>query len=208
MCTTTEVEDDILVDIADRNGINYFRGSTDDKLDRWLNAAEKFNVDYIVTADGDDLFCEPMLVDLAFEQFEKSKPDFIQSSGIICGAFTYGIKVSALKKVCEIKDSDKTEMMWVYFTDTGLFNVEELLGAPQHYFRDDIRMTLDYKEDLVFFKEVLRLLGKSVEYVTHDEILQIIDKNPHINKINDFRQKEFIANQDAKTNLKIKDNVK
>ena len=25
LCTTTEVDDDILVDIADRNGINYFR---------------------------------------------------------------------------------------------------------------------------------------------------------------------------------------
>ncbi len=208
MCTTNEVDDDILVDIADRNGINYFRGSTDDKLDRWLNAAEKFDVDYIVTVDGDYLFCEPKLVDLAFEQFEKSNPDFIQAQGIICGAFTYGIKTSALKKVCEIKDSDQTEMMWVYFTDTGLFNVEELQGVPQRYYRDDIRMTMDYKEDLDFFIDVLRLLGKSVEYVTLDEILQIIDKNPHINKINYFRQKEFIANQDAKTNLKIKDNVK
>ena len=208
MCTTNEVDDDILVDIAGRNGINYFRGSSDDKLDRWLNAAEKFNVDYIVTVDGDDLFCEPKLVDLAFEQFEKSNPDFIQAQGIICGAFTYGIKISALKKVCQIKDSEKTEMMSVYFTDTGLFNVAELRGAPQHYYRDDIRMTLDYKEDLDFFKEVLNLLGKSAEYVRLDEILQIIDKNPHIKKINYFRQKEFFENQQAKSELRIKEIVK
>ena len=56
MCTTTRTDDDILANIASRNGIKYFRGSIEDKLKRWLNAAEKFNVEYIITADGDDLF--------------------------------------------------------------------------------------------------------------------------------------------------------
>ena len=208
MCTTTRTDDDILANIASRNGIKYFRGSIEDKLKRWLNAAEKFNVEYIITADGDDLFCEPKLIDMAFNQFDISNADFIQAPGIICGAFTYGIKVSALKKVCEIKTSNQTEMMWVYFTDTGLFSVKELEGVPQHYYNNDIRMTLDYKEDLDFFKEVLRLLGKSTKYVTLDEILQIIEQNPYVKDINYFRQKEFLGNQQAKIDLSIKERVK
>ena len=40
-----------------------------------------------------------------------------------------------------IKDTNDTEMMWVYFTDTGLFNVQELENVPEVYKRDDIRMT-------------------------------------------------------------------
>ena len=106
LCTTDLDEDIVLTDLAKKNNIDYFQGSETDKLDRWLKASKKFDIDYIVTADGDDLFCEPELIDLAFSQFEKSDPDFIKCDGIVCGAFTYGIKVSSLKKVCDIKNTD------------------------------------------------------------------------------------------------------
>ena len=78
------------------------------------------------------LFLLPKLIDLAFDQFSKSNADFIQATNLICGAFTYGIKTSALDKVCKIKDSDSTEMMWVYFTKTGIFDVQELQGIPKN----------------------------------------------------------------------------
>ncbi len=204
LCTTNEIEDNVLVDIAIRNEIDYFRGSVEDKLQRWKGASERFNIDYIVTADGDDLFCEPKLFDFAFDQFEKSSPDFIQCTGIICGAFTYGIKADALKKVCQIKDSSETEMMWVYFTDTGLFNVEELKNVSSKYFRDDIRMTLDYPEDLEFFRSIISKSEQDNKYLYLDDILHIIDSNPELKKINYFRQKEFLLNQKINNNLKLK----
>ena len=204
LCTTTRSEDDILVDMAINNNIKFFRGSVEDKLERWSGAASKFSIDYIVTADGDDLFCEPKLIDCAFEQFEKYDPDFIMSTGIICGAFTYGIKTNALMKVCQIKDSNKTEMMWVYFTDTGLFKIEELNNVSPQFFRVDIRMTLDYNEDLIFFKEVLAKANNTNNYLHLDDIIQVIEKNPELKDINYFRQNEFLLNQKKKTFLKIK----
>ena len=85
-----------------------------------------------MTADGDDLFCEPELIDLAFEQYEGSRPDFIEAANVVCGAFTYGIKTAALLRVCEIKDTDDTEMMWVYFKETGIFEVEDLRGLMSY----------------------------------------------------------------------------
>ena len=204
LCTTNKSEDDILVDIAINNNINYFRGSVEDKLQRWLGAASKFSIDYIVTADGDDLFCEPKLIDYAFEQFEKNDSDFLMCTGIICGAFTYGIKTNALMKVCQIKDSNKTEMMWVYFTDTGLFKVEELNNVAKKYFRDDIRMTLDYSEDLIFFKSVIDEAKNINNYLHLDDILNVIEENPKLKDINYFRQNDFLQNQKEKTFLKIK----
>jgi len=204
LCTTENKVDDSLVEIAERNDIKYFRGSEIDKLERWRGAADKFDVKYIVTADGDDLFCEPQLIDLAFEQFKRNDSDFIQATGIICGAFTYGIKSNALRKVCEIKDTDNTEMMWVYFTKTNLFKVEELQNVPKKYYRNDIRMTLDYKEDFVFFEEVLNRKSKSKSYLSLEEILKIIEREPALKDINFFRQQEFLTNQKNKTTLKIK----
>tara|TARA_B100000900_G_scaffold399173_1_gene401392 strand:+ start:1100 stop:1873 length:774 start_codon:yes stop_codon:yes gene_type:complete len=204
LCTTKNKSDDALVEIAKRNEILYYRGSELDKLVRWQGAAEKFNIDFFVTADGDDLFCDPYLIDLAFEQYSNSKNeiDFIKSDGIVCGAFTYGVKTAALNKVCSIKDSVDTEMMWVYFTETGLFKVEELNNVDSAFYRNDIRMTLDYKEDLDFFSKIINYFGE--KKFTLEDILDYIDKNPDVKDINYFLQEAWSRNQQSKTELKLK----
>ena len=204
LCTSTLKEDDVLCNIAEANDILYFRGSPQDKLNRWNEACKKFEIDFFVTADGDDLFCDPDLIDLAFDQYDKSNRsiDFIKSDNVICGTFTYAIKSDALEKVCKIKDTDDTEMMWVYFTDTGLFKVENLKNIKSIYCRDDIRMTLDYDDDFKFFKNIIEYFG-SQEYTLKDIILYI-DSNPAIKMINFHRHKEWAENQKNKIKLVLK----
>jgi spore coat polysaccharide biosynthesis protein SpsF len=204
LCTTTLPEDKILCDIAEKNQIKFFRGPVEDKLARWLGAVDKFDVDFFVTADGDDLFCEPELIDMAFEQAARTKADFIESPDVACGAFTYGIKADALRKVCEIKDSTDTEMMWTYFKDTGLFKVEKLRNIPKIFLRPEIRMTLDYPEDLKFFETVINALSPKGEYFSLRDIITYLDKHPEVIKINQKMQEIFLANQKKKTKLAIK----
>jgi len=205
LCTTGLKADDVLCGIAKEEGIDYFRGPVKDKLMRWLGAVKKFNVEFFVTADGDDLFCEPELIDLAFKQYDKYKPDFIEGGAdLACGSFTYGIKASALEKACSIKDTQDTEMMWTYFKDTGLFKVEELRGVPALYKRPEIRMTLDYPEDFIFFKKVITELQNKTGYVSLGEIIKYLDKNPEVVKINQHLQKVFLENQLRKTGLILK----
>ena len=205
LCTTELADDDILCRIARDKGIQYYRGSVKDKLARWLGAVEKYGVDFFVTADGDDVFCEPELIDLAFEQYSKSKPDFIEGKDLVCGAFTYGIKAGALRKVCENKDTDDTEMMWVYFNETGLFKVEELKGVPAIFRRPDIRMTLDYEDDFTFFKTITEHFeAQGNADFTLREVLAYLDQNPQVIKINQYLQEKFLENQRSKTRLILK----
>src|ERR1700733_4929741 len=195
LCTTANQQDDILCAIAAKEGISFFRGSENDKLERWKGAAEKYGVEFFVTADGDDLFCEPELIDLAFKQYELTGADFIEGLNIPCGAFTYAIKASALRKVCQIKDTDDTEMMWVYFTQTNLFKCAELADIPSVFSRPEIRMTLDYEEDFQFFKNIIEhffLQGKTAFSLR--DILTYIDAHPQVAKINWLRQQEFLDN--------------
>jgi len=202
LCTTTLDQDNVLCYLAEQNGIDYYRGSVEDKLERWHDAANQFGVDFFVTADGDDLFCSDELMDLAFEQRERNNSQFIQGGDVICGSFTYGISTDALKKVCEIKDSEDTEMMWVYFTDTGMFNVETLENVPSCYIRSDIRMTLDYRDDFNFFKTVIEYFDGH-EFNTRD-VIDFIDKNPEVKEINFYLQDAWSQNQKNKTNMRLK----
>jgi spore coat polysaccharide biosynthesis protein SpsF len=199
LCTTFLREDDILHYFADVKNIRCYRGSVEDKLMRWWGAAKTFGVDFFVTMDGDDLLCEPELVDLAFDQYKKTGADFIESKDVPCGAFTYGIKVSALDKVCKIKDTDKTEMMAPYFTETGLFKVEQL-EVPEVFKRPEIRMTLDYKADVRFFR---RVFG-SLKNPTLRDVIEFLDRYPGVVSINRHCQQKYLDNQKRKTQVVLK----
>jgi spore coat polysaccharide biosynthesis protein SpsF len=203
LCTTSETADDQLCEIAKSCGIDFFRGPTEDKLLRWNQAAEHFNVEFIATFDGDDPFCSPELIDLAFEQIQRDSVDFIESAEIATGAFTYALRASALKKVCEIKDSEDTEMMWTYFKDTGLFKIAELHQVPLNLKNAKVRLTLDYPEDLQLFREIFGLL-KSDHTVDLSLVIELLMSNDSLREMNFFRQGDFLANQARNTHLKIR----
>ena len=95
-------------------------------------------------------------------------------------------------------------MMWVYFTDTGLFDVRNLENVPKQFYRNDIRMTLDYEEDMTFFVEVAKRWSKKDNLLTLSEILNIVDTEPFLKEINFFRQEQWAQNQKDKTTLKLK----
>ena len=212
--TTTNKEDDILIDIARKLNIKSFRGDEKDKLKRWYDACKEYNIKNIVTVDGDDLFAETSLIDQAFKELKKYDVDFIKGdhTKLICGSFTYAFTFNSLKRVIELKGENETEMMWVYFTETNIFKIKELDVISDKFYKNDIRMTLDYKEDLDFFNAIL------VEYknlsnldscsINLFDIIKILDKNPEIKNINYFRQNAWKTNQENNTRLVLKNRKK
>lgn len=205
VCTTRRSVDDEVEEIAKRNGALVYRGPLKDKLVRWNGAAKAFGIDYIVTFDGDDLFCEPKLLDMGAKQIETRGLDFIEApKGLICGAFTYAFTAKALDKVCQIKDSEDTEMMWTYFKDTGIFKTGTLENVPEIYFSDEIRSTLDYPEDFEFYTKVFDHFQCENNDVDLADIVKYLRAHPEIAKINIGRQQEFLLNQQLKTHLVLK----
>ena len=190
LCTSTHADDDILVDIANKKGIQQFRGSEEDKLDRYLKAAEKFGIDFMLVVDGDDIFCDPEYIDKSVERFKQTGADYIICKDLPLGVTSFGLKYEALKKVCERKKENDTEVWGGYFTNTNLFNVE-YIEAEGELRRPEIRMTLDYKEDFEFFKTIFDKLYKKDKQFTLKQIIELIDKEPEIAEINSSVQKKY-----------------
>lgn len=204
LCTSTHPNDAILVEIAKKNGIEYFRGSEDDKLNRYLNAALKFGVDFMVIVDGDDIFCDPVFIDKIIERFIQTNADFITCKDLPLGVASSGIKLEALKKVCEIKDESDTEVWGGYFMETGLFTVEYLKVGDEDLRHPEIRMTLDYPEDFEFFKAVFDGLYVPGKFFSLKEIMRLLKNNPHIVNINKDMQKAYLENLRKHTKIKLK----
>jgi spore coat polysaccharide biosynthesis protein SpsF len=203
VCTTKNAEDDKLVELGKKSGFDVFRGSENDILVRFLDAAKAYDVEFIVNVDGDDVLCDPLLVDEMADYYanEKTKPDFVKWKNLPLGIAPVGIRTVALEKVCEIKDTDKTDTGWgKYFTETGRFVVQELTRETR-YSRPDIRLTLDYPEDLRLISEVFSRLG---EKASLKDIVELFEKHPELLKINENVSKQYWERFNRMSGIKTK----
>ena len=205
LCTTILPEDNVLDQIATKAGILTFRGHPTDILMRWLKAAELYHVDFIVSADGDDVFCDPGYIDKVVEFFLDTNADYITYRGLPFGASPTGIKVEALRKVCELNLDEDTEGQSRYFTQTGLFRVEYLDITDPELHHPEIRMTLDYQEDFEFFKAVFQHLYQPGRIFSLREIIGLLKRHPEIIEINQHMQEAYEERFKAKySKIKLK----
>ena len=197
LCTSWRPKDQVLADLAKEQGIKCFRGPLGNMLVRWLGAAEKFGVDYFVTFDGDDLFCEPELMDLALVQIVREKIDFAKIPvNLICGASAYAVSRQALKKVCQMDHSKSLEMhRWLTTAMPVLFKIKELRVKNPIFFNKKIRLTLDYQEDLDFFRKIFEEFNTDINNISLEKIVKLISQKPELAQINWFRQEDYSKNQ-------------
>lgn len=194
LCTSTNPNDTVLVDIAKKNGIQFFRGSEDDVLYRYLKAAEKFNVDFAIIALGDATFCDPEYIDKTIELFEETNADFIKIPELPIGTFAYGLKVEAIRKACQIKNEKDTEVWGGYFTESGIFDVRELKVEDEELRHPEVRLVIDYPEDLELVREIFNRLYKEGEVFRLREIMNLLKKEPGLLNINKKCQELYEKN--------------
>jgi spore coat polysaccharide biosynthesis protein SpsF len=192
LCTTQLQEDDILVDLAQRNGLQSFRGNAEDVLDRMLQAAKLYQIDLIVNVGGDDVFLVPECVDLVIENFSRTSADFIYCAPLPVGGTPFGIKTQALEHLLKVKTGG-TDGWERYFKETGLFQVECIPSPDPVLCRPELRMTLDYLEDFQFFQAVINELYPRKRIFPLKDVIALMDSRPEIMELAQKRAAEWLA---------------
>jgi len=198
LCTSTHPDDAILLDVAKRNEIEGFAGSEDDKLERFLAAAAKHNIDLIAAVDGDNILCDPVYIDKTIEKLIETDADLVTYEKLPLGTASNGIKVEALKKVCEIKTESDTEVWRGYFTQTGIFKVEFLEPDDVELIRPEIRLTLDYPEDFELLRQIFDKLYVPGRVFSLKEVITLIKNNPQMMDINKGVQQHYLQGIESK----------
>ncbi|QLH05798.1 cytidylyltransferase domain-containing protein [Nitrosopumilus ureiphilus] len=191
VCTTNNKSDDELVDFLEMKKITYFRGDEKNILKRFVDAAREFDTDIIIDVEGDKLFTEPDLVNKIILEMKSNEYDFIIGSSsstfdandhFIHGIIPTGIRVSCIKKIASLVKSEKFETGYKEFFESNstikkkIFNLDiTKLKIPKN-----LRLTIDYPEDLEFAKQLFRKLDKNYTYL---DILELLDKNGELLKI-------------------------
>jgi len=199
MATSNNPQDAWLVSIAEKKGIGCFRGDEEDKLKRYLDAADFHNIDFIVVVDGDDLFSDWHFIDEIINRFQQFNEDYIICDKLPLGVTGFGVKVEALRIVVKNKKEKNTEVWGGFFVNTKQF-VPYFIQVPTEFQRPDYRMTLDYPEDLQLFEKIYDYLYKGEPILLRD-IINLLDTNPHLTEINSEAQKRYELNLAAPKKL-------
>ena len=76
IATTTNKQDDIIIEFAKKNDIEFFRGSENDLLDRYYQCAKNFSSTTILRITSDDPLIDPTLIDDLIRNFQENNYDF------------------------------------------------------------------------------------------------------------------------------------
>jgi len=202
ICTSTNPQDKPLVDIAANENIDCFLGSEEDVILRLYEAARKFKLDYALNITADCPLISLEYLEEIVNKYMETNADLIRCLNLPHGFYSNGLKIEAMRRVCEIKKSGETEVWGRYFTDTGLFNVIDL-DVPQEYIRPDYRLTLDYPEDFSFLEKIFEHFGKGTYKASTLDIIKYLDENPQIVEINKHCEEVYKERLDAQSKLEV-----
>jgi spore coat polysaccharide biosynthesis protein SpsF len=196
VCTTELQSDDELVTLLKQNQIDVFRGSDVDILDRLYSAAIKHDYDFFVVAEGDDFFCDINFIKLTCHKLENTDIDFVYWKNAPFGSTPLGIKTERLGELIKKKKMKNTETGWGKFiVESGLFRVEIMSPVSKKLQRPDIRLSIDYREDFELAGKILEIIPRDFSL---DDVIDVIDKNPYLLKINEKVKQKYVDNFEKK----------
>ena len=191
LATSDDSRDDVLEGIAQSEDTFIFRGSREDKLRRYRDAANHFELDFVVIVDGDDPFVSVDHIDQIITCATKNVVDFVYYKNLPLGATGFGLRQAALISICEDRAESDTEVWGSMFLDDPRFNCAELVETNDALSRPDIRMTLDYPEDYRFFTTVLDGLSKEGKDSSFLSIMEYLARKPDVIKINSLVEQQY-----------------
>lgn len=198
VCTSTHTSDDILEDISNELGVKCFRGSLVNKLKRWLDCAEHFNVNSFHTIDADDPFFDGSEMIESLNLLLSGNYDVVcptESSSSGGASVGYSLTSAVVKRaLVNLENDTDTEMMWFYLEK--LPGVRMAILPESRRLISGIRLTLDYEEDYWLLASIARILGNNS--ASRDAVNQLFLNNPDFSTINFFRNKEWKDAQLAK----------
>lgn len=165
LATTEKKEDDILCEIAIRNGIEIFRGSENDLVDRYYKAAVEYKADYIVRLPADNPVVEPEEIDRIIEHHLNSDDDFSTNTHNILGneyPDGLGTEIFSFKKLKEIweitTDPRNREHPHTYFYKHSEKYKIGTVKCPPEFQRPDLVLDVNTEEEYKFLSEIYNYL--------------------------------------------------
>lgn len=184
--TTSDLPgDDVTAAYCAERGWPVFRGSSEDVLDRFYQAAKAHGGETLVRITCDCPMIEPDIIDDVVRLFERTGADYAVNGwkklsyprGISAEAFSFAALERAWR---EDKNPAWREHGTPYlYMHPELFKLEELVSDKDY---SAMRWTVDTPEDMAFVRKIFEAFGH--DRFTWKETLALLEKHPDWLEIN------------------------
>lgn len=201
ICTSPLAQDDPLVEIAQQENVQYFRGYPNDVLLRLTNAAAQFAVDTVISCTADNPFVDPEYIDRLVDFHLEHGYDYSKSEGLSFGTFAYALSYPAMVRACEIKAEPDTEVWGGYFTETGMFSWGVMQVDDPSVRWPELRLTVDTPEDFELVTRIFDELYEPGKVFPLSAIIDLCRHRPDLVAINAHIQQKSARSIKVKSEL-------
>ncbi len=183
VATSTNPADDSIVKWCEDYQIHYYRGSEDDLLDRVTKAAMPARSDGIVQMGADSAYLDFRLIDELVRMFKTDNYDYVCNDLELTyplGIYGHVVKTEKLielnnkERLVKGDREDVVRYIWEHPKEYSILNII----APREYHCPQLRLTIDYPEDLQLAKNLYEHF-RSTAFSTGD-ILELYGKHPGV----------------------------
>lgn len=189
IATTTDVADEKIIKISERENVKRFKGSIDDVLERYYLAAKESELDIVVRVTSDCPCIDPEVVDLTIEEHINAKADF--TSNVLTRTFPHGLDTEVLTFNTLEKAHFQADQLfdrehvcpYIYKSNPSAFKIFSV-EAPKELSVPDIRITLDTPEDYILLCAVFDYLYDENIFFCGRDIIKLFCDKPWLRLIN------------------------
>lgn len=186
IATTVDTDDSPIADIARKLGVDVYRGSENDVLDRFYQAARTFNLSHIVRITADCPLIDPGIIDAVVNYYRKCKADYC--SNALEPTFPDGedVEVFSFNALSAAWQNARLQSEREHVTPYIKKHPErfKLISFKNNFDLSAKRWTLDEKKDFQFIKSVLESLYPKSPMFTMDDVLAFVRKHPEMERLN------------------------
>ena len=192
IATTDEEGSKFIVEVADKVGVEYYKGSVDDVLSRFYRTAESEAPDYVVRLTSDCPLIDPKVIDETIQYCIDHSCDYVRTDaasfpdGLDTEVFKFSALVKAYNEANLTSEREHvTPYIWKNSTAWGgnLFTSIKLQNIQGVYSASDYRITIDEPEDFEVLKLLIEAIGTDkgwkdyIDYLLkHNEVKSLNSK--------------------------------
>ena len=174
ICTSHEMVDEILEDVAVKNKVKIYRGSPDAVIERLISVGDIEKADNVIRITGDNVFTSYEYLEEQIKIHNQNELDYTRIIDVPIGATAEVMKLEAVKECYDLIDPAISEYLLLYMFKPehykcGVIKLNEIPKSSNY------TVTVDTKEDLNRTKNIFKYFkGNSLKIALKD-IIEIID---------------------------------
>jgi spore coat polysaccharide biosynthesis protein SpsF len=194
VATSEKEEDELIINLAQENGVKGFAGSEEDVLDRYFQAAKNYKADVIVRITADCPLIDPDVVDKVIKYFLENDYDYVSNTddmggrkarkptypdGLDTEVFSFAVLERTWKEAKMLSEREHvTSYIWKH---PKIFKISSIKCDEN---LSNMRWTVDRKEDLMFVRAVYKKLYRTDTIFNMNDILSLLKTHPELMNIN------------------------